>query len=366
MHTIIPLTTYIDLADAYNYYTNQWNFQESLDKIDSSDNSTDNSFKNSKTLLFISIHQLQNSMGNDGNIKSIEKKLLEHNIIFCERVNQLIEFTHLFKNDNKFIIITESYIPRDEDNFFSTMKNITIFTSLPEVHTYGSWLYSPISQLFWHDYIPYHDSPKYDFFCLLSRTDHIRDYFIKTINDHLDLSSALIRYDNNNYGNDDINTIDYITPQFGTNYSTDTIIDSVPFLNTSRFVIHDFYLKSRFEVQIETSPWTLTEYHPTEKTLNPLTFGYPCLMLGAYKYNHWLKEFGIDLGMGMFDMSYDLIKNDKMRINAFIKEISRHKSFNISNTTRSNYHKKNLEGLHNLSKFSRQSEQLLFKYIKQI
>jgi len=303
------------------------------------------------------------------NLLDIQQSLFEINLIFCERLMQLTEYTNFFKDNStkQFIIVTESFIPNDSNINTFKFNNIKIFNSLIELHMWGQHLYDPTTQLFWKNIIEEKYSNRYDFFCLLGRKDKIRSHFVNQIQNTLDISNSIFKYDTQNLGNTDAEQLDYITKKFPNNGLLTPIFNSPPFLNISTFMLHDFYLNSRFEIQIETSPWNITEYHITEKTLKPLVYGYPCIMLGAHNYNKWLQEFNIDLGMGLFDTSFDSIKDDFERIEAFINEIKKHISTTpIAYDVRKKYHNNNINGLYKLSNMLRTNEYDLYKHISHI
>ena len=71
----------------------------------------------------------------------------------------------------------------------------------------------------------------------------------------------------------------------------------------------------------------------TEKTIIPMWFYKPFIILGGRGFNHYLKECGFELFEELFDYSFDLEQDKDKRINGFAEQVKRLDSMSISEIT---------------------------------
>lgn len=237
------------------------------------------------------------------------------NVVFLETFEQAMSAKSKFDVSKSYIFVAESVANRAMlRDAFADLHVIDIFSIFYEVFDYGKQIFDPTSQI--TELISAHDTiPEFDFFCLLGRRTNTRKQLFYQLN-ALDLSKSLVRYHGSlaeNCGAPDLDSVKY---QAGSFYQIELTHKNI---NPGKIFQIDLYKKFKFEVQHETDPnnqkgWQFPEYHITEKTLKPLVAGFPCLMFAAQKYHECLKSFGIDLGLGKFNLDFDQIYDNNERL----------------------------------------------------
>jgi hypothetical protein len=286
----------------------------------------------------------------------------EINIVFAENCQQIYDQSYRLDQTKAYIFVTESWADFDhlKEKFYG-LPLIAHYGVLNEVFDYGYNLFSIKSHI---SAIEKSKEPaEHDFFCLIGRQSTLRGRFVYALAQH-DLSKSLLKYNGSVIGNSgapkELDHLDYRTGFFDTFWKG---------VSPSKVIQSSLYNNFKAEVQFETDSvggrgWDLTEYHVTEKTLKPLIMSKPCVMYGPVGYLQWLRTFGIDLGHGNFDISYDSIVDDQQRVEAVAKQI-KHIDFNQVKACDDQHHN-NLVGLYRLCDLSKENTVNLYRHIRRL
>lgn len=288
------------------------------------------------------------------------------NVVFLETFQQAISAMPKFDKSKSYIFVAESAVERAIlRDALADLTIVDVFTIFDEVFDFGRQLFNYSAKMPWLDR-DHTNTPEFDFFCLLGRCTDTRKHLVDQLL-NFDVSKSLIKYHGKRYGH-------YGAPDLDTiNYNPLTCYTLSPRYygqNPGKMFQTDLYKNFKFEVQHETDPysctgWQLPEYHVTEKTLKPLVLGFPCLMFGPQKYHSWLKTFGVDLGLGKFNLEFDEVRDNHDRLDRMIEQIPSILNSSYAHPTQDAIDK-NIAGLVKLSAHSMKNLKSLCKLLTSI
>lgn len=292
------------------------------------------------------------------------------NIIVAETYFQIKHFKNNLDPARQYIFVVESWIDPGVLRWqFANIQILAHYSVFHEIFPALDSLFQPVSQWTW--VIDHNRNPKYNFFCTIGRKTLSRERLIKNLS-FLDLSNALVKYNGAivvGSGAPDLDIVGYNTDpatMFESSFTLPTGNKVVPAKVIQSSLYHNF----KYEVQHETDSyiedaWPVTEYHVTEKTLKPLIAGVPCLIYAAPGFHKWLKNLGIDVGLGVFAHEFDSIIDPVKRMDGLINELRLKQDLPLTKFNLACYDS-NISGVRRLGNISINNLKSLYSLLKSL
>lgn len=178
-----------------------------------------------------------------------------------------------------------------------------------------------------------YDKINYDFLCLNRIARYNRIALYTELKRKGLLENNLVSYHNiknNSLSEDNLrfaeNLVDNEYSSLLKNSLNDKIIlDNIGNYLDPYLVNEKYYRETFFSLITETE---IDDLFLTEKTYKPILFGHPFIIWGSCGVLEYLRSKGFKTYEGIFNETYDTIKDNKQRLEAIIKELERYKNLN--------------------------------------